>query len=155
VRILAYEKAFLALSGLLLAACLGALVYAASVRGVHLPEHDDPIDPEQVATTPPFDRPGVWPVAHGAVAAVVVGRTWFFEPAELRVPRGAQVTFIATSADVIHGLHVAGTRINVMLIPGQVARVTHTFDRPGEYLLVCHEYCGVGHHTMGGKVIVE
>jgi cytochrome c oxidase subunit 2 len=56
---------------------------------------------------------------------------------------------------VIHGLLVGGTRINVMLIPGQITRYSYTFDRPGEYLLMCHEYCGLGHHTMGGKVVVE
>lgn len=42
-----------------------------------------------------------------------------------------------------------------MVIPGQVSRVTVTFEEPGEYPYVCNEYCGVGHHTMSGKVIVE
>jgi cytochrome c oxidase subunit 2 len=42
-----------------------------------------------------------------------------------------------------------------MVIPGQVSRVTATFDKPGEYLIVCHEYCGAGHHVMFGKVIVN
>jgi len=43
----------------------------------------------------------------------------------------------------------------VMLLPGQIARVTTRFDRPGEYPMFCHEYCGIAHHTMWGKVIVE
>jgi cytochrome c oxidase subunit 2 len=30
-----------------------------------------------------------------------------------------------------------------------------TFDKPGEYLFICHEYCGLAHQTMAGKVIVE
>ena len=42
-----------------------------------------------------------------------------------------------------------------MLIPGQVTRTVYTFREPGEYLLLCHEYCGLGHHVMSGKVIVE
>jgi cytochrome c oxidase subunit 2 len=71
------------------------------------------------------------------------------------VPAGAEVTFIATTPDVIHGLHVAGTRINLMLIPGQVARFTYRFREPGEYLLVCHESCGLAHHAMDGRVVVE
>ena len=45
--------------------------------------------------------------------------------------------------------------MNMMLIPGQVARNTYTFDEPGRYLLVCHEFCGSGHHLMSGEVIVE
>ena len=32
---------------------------------------------------------------------------------------------------------------------------TTTFETPGEYLVVCNEYCGLGHHLMQGKVIVE
>jgi len=36
-----------------------------------------------------------------------------------------------------------------------VSELTITFHRPGEYLMVCHEYCGVLHHEMQGVVIVE
>jgi cytochrome c oxidase subunit 2 len=43
----------------------------------------------------------------------------------------------------------------VMLLPGQLSRVTARFDKPGEYPMICHEYCGIAHHTMGGKIIVE
>ncbi|HUF70564.1 MAG TPA: hypothetical protein VMM79_18085 [Longimicrobiales bacterium] len=43
----------------------------------------------------------------------------------------------------------------MMLIPGQVSRNTYTFDEPGEHLIICHEYCGIAHHAMFGRVIVE
>jgi cytochrome c oxidase subunit 2 len=36
-----------------------------------------------------------------------------------------------------------------------VTRATTTFNRPGTYQMVCHEYCGPGHHNMIGQVIVE
>jgi cytochrome c oxidase subunit 2 len=32
--------------------------------------------------------------------------------------------------------------------------VTVKFDRPGEYLFICHEYCGVAHHIMYGTITV-
>lgn len=151
----AYERGFLALSGALLVAALGALLYAAFARDIHLIGHAERIDPAQVAVTPPFDQPGVRATGSNQYEAVIVGRTWYFTPNEIRVPAGAEVTFVATSGDVIHGLHVQGTRVNLMLIPGQVARFTYRFRERGEHLLICHEYCGVGHHLMGGKVIVE
>ena len=44
--------------------------------------------------------------------------------------------------------------VNAMVIPGQITRITGTFDEPGEYNIVCHEYCGIGHHGMWGKVVV-
>lgn len=151
-----YERAFLVISGTLLVACLGALLYASTARDMRLPDHAGmTLDPAQVNVTPPFDQPGVRAVAPNRYEVVIVARTWTFTPNEIRVPAGAEVTFIATSADVIHGFEVAKTRLNAMLIPGQVTRLTYTFRQRGEYLLICHEYCGVGHHTMGGKVVVE
>jgi len=42
-----------------------------------------------------------------------------------------------------------------MLVPGYVSQFTTVFKQPGEYLIVCHEYCGLGHHLMAGKLIVE
>jgi cytochrome c oxidase subunit 2 len=64
------------------------------------------------------------------------------------------VTFRLTSADVIHGFQIVGTNANAMAIPGYVSQFTVTFDEPGEYLVVCNEYCGLLHHNMTGKVIV-
>src|SRR5574341_578843 len=155
MRIHSYERAFLVVSGALLVTCVGALVYAATARDMHLPGHVGTVDPAQLAATPPFDQPGVREVGPNRYEVVIIARTWSFFPNEIRVPAGAEVTFIATSGDVIHGFEVARTRLNAMLIPGQITRLTYTFREPGEYLLVCHEYCGVGHHTMGAKVVVQ
>ncbi|HSK18191.1 MAG TPA: cytochrome c oxidase subunit II [Longimicrobiales bacterium] len=155
MKIHTYEKAFLAVGLILLAACAAALVYATVVHGLHLPGVTGRVDPSNLAATQPFDRPGVYQRGPDAFEAVVIGRAWSFQPAELRVPAGAEITFTATSADVIHGFNVEGTRLNMMLIPGQISRNTYTFDEPGEHLLICHEYCGLGHHVMFGRVIVE
>ena len=35
-----------------------------------------------------------------------------------------------------------------MVIPGYVSEFTTVFERPGEYLIVCNEYCGLSHHVM-------
>lgn len=150
-----YEKAFLAVGVVLLVVCAGALVYASVGMGMHLPGHVGKVDPQALASTPPFDNPGVRQVGDQAYEAVIVAQMWSFSPAEITVPAGAQVTFIGTTADVIHGFHIDKTRVNLMLIPGQIARATYTFATPGEHLLVCHEYCGLAHHTMYGKVTVK
>ena len=65
-----------------------------------------------------------------------------------------------TSRDVIHGFLVPDTVINAMILPGQVTKVSYTFEDPGEYKFICHEYCGlandqIGHHSIFGKVVVE
>ena len=55
------------------------------------------------------------------------------------------VTFRATSADAIHGFLIDGTNANTMLVPGFVSTVhDDASDRPGEHLMPCHEYCGIG-----------
>jgi cytochrome c oxidase subunit 2 len=153
MKIHTYEKAFLVVGMTVLIACGGALVYA-STMGIHLPGKAGLLDPAQVADTPPFDKPGVFATGPASYNAVVIASAWRFTPNELRVPVGAAVTFIATSTDVIHGLNIERTRLNMMLIPGQISKNSYTFREPGEHLLICHEYCGLGHHNMAGKVVV-
>jgi cytochrome c oxidase subunit 2 len=155
MKVHTYEKAFLAVGIGVLVLCASALAYATFGMGMHLPGRVAEVDPVTVRRTPPFDHPGVRQTGPNAYEAVIVAQIWLFTPSEIRVPRNAAVTFLVTSADVIHGFHIDQTRVNMMAIPGQVSKTTHTFTQPGEYLLVCHEYCGVGHHTMSGKVIVE
>lgn len=154
MKVHTYEKAFLAVGLAVLIACGVALVYA-STMGIHLPGKAGLLDPAQVARTAPFDKPGVHQTGPNRYDVVVISRAWSFNPAEVHVPAGAEITFITTSTDVIHGFMVGGTRLNMMVIPGQISKNTYTFSRPGEYLLVCHEYCGLGHHLMSGKIIVE
>ena len=149
------EKMFMLLTATMLAAFLGALGYASWGMGMHLPGRAGEVATAAVRSTPPFDEPGVYEIAPGEYDVVVLGHAWAFEPREIRVPVGARVRFRATSADVIHGFHIEATRVNAMLIPGQVTEVVYTFDAPGEHLVICHEYCGVGHQLMSGKVIVE
>jgi cytochrome c oxidase subunit 2 len=45
--------------------------------------------------------------------------------------------------------------VNLTVAPGYVSEATATFREPGEYLVVCNEYCGLGHHNMQGTIVVE
>jgi cytochrome c oxidase subunit 2 len=150
-----YEKIFLVLSTGVLLVFLGALVYATLGMGIHLPGHAGEVDPRTVRTTPPFDKPGVRQVGPGRYEVVMLGQTWAYLPTEIRIPAGSEVTFRATSADVVHGLEIEGTRVNAMLIPGHITQLTYRFREPGEHIMLCHEYCGAGHQAMYGKVVVE
>jgi cytochrome c oxidase subunit II len=135
----------------------GLIAIAVSVvhYGIHVPSPSDRIAPTEVRATSPFDNPGVTEVSDGEYEVVMIAETWRFVPDEVRVPAGSEVTFKITSPDVIHGFLIEKTAVNVMIIPGQVSEVTHTFEQPGEHLFVCHEYCGTGHHLMSGRVVVE
>ncbi|HUA56003.1 MAG TPA: hypothetical protein VMB81_27705 [Candidatus Sulfotelmatobacter sp.] len=90
----------------------------------------------------------------GSVTVRAVGQQYSFTPSCLLVPTGAQVTFRMTSADVVHGFLVADTNINLMLVPGYISSLRARFDTPGERLMPCHEFCGVGHEGMWARVKV-
>lgn len=150
-----YEKIFMVLSAVVLVAALLAIGAGTLAAGVHLPSPAGRYDPKTLRQTPPFDQPGVREIAPGRYEVVMVARAWGFEPNEIRVPAGSTVRFRVASADVIHGLLIEDTNVNVMVIPGQIVDVETTFDTPGTYVFVCHEYCGFGHHQMFGKVVVE
>lgn len=150
-----YELAWILPSIAIPAGMLAALAVTMFGAGIHLPSSEGRVDPTRVAQTAPFDAPGIRRTAPGRYEVAMTSQIWSFAPNEVRVPAGSSVTFVATSKDVVHGLLIPKANVNVMLLPGQIARVTARFDRPGEYPFFCHEYCGVAHHTMWGKVIVE
>lgn len=158
------EKTFFMFSVALIVVFAIAVGISGLVYGIALPEPPEgfEVDPQTVAT------PGVSPwgeqPADARLHELVPGKeyevyllaqTWTFLPNRITIPAGAKLTFYVTSKDVIHGFRVDETNINMMVIPGEVSKLTATFDEPGTYNFVCHEYCGAGHHTMYGQVIVE
>lgn len=150
-----YEKIFMNISGLFLLAAVVALVISVTGNHASLPEPAGRLDPDDVRTTAPFDEPGVVQTGDDEYRVVYVAQAWRWEPAEVTVPAGAEITFTVTSTDVIHGFFIPETQANAMVIPGQVTEFTITFDEPGVHSLICHEYCGIGHQDMGGRITVE
>ena len=92
--------------------------------------------------------------ADGKVTVRIVAQQYSFMPPCIVVPAEMPVTFRATSSDTIHGFVVGTTNANTMLVPGFIATFTTTFRRPGEQLMPCHEYCGIGHEAMWARVQV-
>jgi cytochrome c oxidase subunit 2 len=70
------------------------------------------------------------------------------------MPQGRRVTLRFASPDVIHGLLVTGTNVNTMVVPGYVSQVHTEFQKTGDLLMPCHEYCGLGHSEMWATVQV-
>jgi cytochrome c oxidase subunit 2 len=148
------EATFMRISLLMLFVFATAITIAVFGLGVQLPGVVEQIAPAEVDSAPGFSEPGVRQVYPGKYEAHIVVQTWQFTPAEITVPVGSEVTFYLASKDVIHGFKILDTNVNVMVIPGQISEVTHTFDEPGEFAFYCHEYCGALHHTMSGSVNV-
>lgn len=150
-----YERFFVGLAIALLVVFFAAMVVSAFGSSVVLTNPANTVDPTVLDSTPPFNEPGLRELAPGRYEAIIIASTFQYTPSEIRVPAGAEVTFKITSRDVIHGIQMTEIPFNFMLVPGQVTQATVRFTEAGEHLLICHEYCGTGHQTMYGKVIVE
>lgn len=120
------------------------------------PSRVETIDPTTLHVSGEFieSNLGTAREADGSATVRIVAQQYSFTPQCILVPAGTPVTFRATSADVVHGFLIADTNINSMLEPGYVATFKTTFDRPGEHLMPCHEYCGTGHEGMWAHVRV-
>lgn len=119
------------------------------------PSHMETIDPQKVDETAPFDKPGVYQIGENEYEVVMTLEVFAFNPGNIEVPAGSKVHFTLTSKDVVHGFQVAGTNLNAMVMPGHIQKITQTFDEPGEYLVLCNEYCGAGHQLMATTITVN
>lgn len=128
--------------------------YQAFALGMAPPSGMETIDPQKVDETAPFDNPGVFEVGKNEYEVVMTLQAFGFTPNEIEVPAGSEVHFTMTSKDVIHGIQVIGTNMNAMVTPGNVQRITQVFEEPGEYLVICNEYCGAGHQMMATTITV-
>ena len=154
-----YERLFIYAAVALLVVFMGALAVSSFAFGIRVPTAYEKVDPRTVATPPsPWGLPAeerLRELSPGNYEVYLLGQMWQFSPNTITVPAGSRVTFYVTSKDVQHGFKIIDTNINIMALPGEVGVLTATFDEPGTYNFVCHEYCGALHHTMYGQVVVE
>lgn len=129
--------------------------YQTFALGLGPPSNKETIDPQKVDEHPVFSEPGVYKVGENEYEVVMTLAAFSFDPGDIEIPAGAEVTFIMTSKDVIHGMQIAGTNVNAMVTPGHIQTITETFDEPGEYLILCNEYCGAGHQMMATTITVN
>lgn len=101
------------------------------------------------------------PYTASAAAPQVInatGHQWYWELDRDEVAAGEPVEFRVTSADVNHGFGIydaAGTLVaQTQAMPGYVNRLTHVFEAPGAYRVLCLEYCGLVHHNMIAEIVV-
>lgn len=149
-----WEKNWMRFSILLLVAFAALVTIAGFSAGFQLPGVESEVDPRTVMDDGPFAEPGVREIADGRYEAYVIAQTWSFQPREIVLPVGAQVDIYVTSPDLQHGFKITDTNVNMQIVPGQVSKLTFTFDEVGEFPYICTEYCGQAHAAMFGTVKV-
>ncbi|HWE25331.1 MAG TPA: hypothetical protein VG496_15445 [Myxococcales bacterium] len=140
------EKRVLVASLLFAGAMLALIAYAALRLGISVPTC--------LTDVRPFTTGELLVVGPGRYEAHVVSKMWSFSPTRLKVPKGSVVDFYVTTKDVVHGFYIDGTDVNLTAVPNATNYAQARFDKPGKYQVICHEFCGLGHHEMVGVVEV-
>ena len=83
----------------------------------------------------------------------MLGRLWEWWPIlELKKDQSYRVHL--SSVDWQHGFSLQPTNINISVHPGYEHVINLTPTESGEFGVICNEYCGIGHHTMTGRIRV-
>jgi cytochrome c oxidase subunit II len=85
----------------------------------------------------------------------VVAKRFTFEPARVEVTEGERIRLVVTSGDGVHGVEIKKFKVNKK-VPrgGEAVTIDFVASAPGQYPILCSEYCGNGHEEMKGMLVV-
>ena len=112
------------------------------------------IDPKKVDQSAAICKRGATQHDEDTYQVAAVAKAFGYVGPNVRVPVGKEIIFKLTSKDVVHSFTIDNTKVNMMVVPGQITTKSYTFDKPGKYLILCNEYCGTGHHFMFTEIEV-
>lgn len=96
--------------------------------------------------------PVVRPPAGGDV--YMLARLWEWWPI-LELKKGESYRLHLSSLDWQHGFSLLPENINIQVHPNYEMVLTITPNSSGTFGVVCNEFCGIGHHTMVGRIYVK
>ena len=146
--------------GLIVLGCVSLImvlvIFAGVAMHINPPSNIEYSDPQKLHLSGEFTESnlGTRVEANGLVTARIVATQFAFSPRCIVLPADRPVTIRFASPDVIHGILVAGTNVNTMVVPGYVSQVHTIFRKTGDLLAPCHEFCGIGHSQMIATVRV-
>src|SRR5437773_4979277 len=85
----------------------------------------------------------------------VTAKKYEFNPNMITVRKGEHVKLVITATDRDHGFKLDAFKINQHLKKGEPATVEFDAKNAGEFPFQCSVICGMGHHRMKGKLVVE
>lgn len=149
-----YEKIWLMFGISTLFIFIIAMAIMAFTKDHHVAGGHQSIDPAKVEETPPFNEPGVKKIDENTYEVNLIAMAFGYNPSKIKVPVGKKIHFNVTSTDVVHSFSIIDTNVNMEIVPGHVSTRSHTFKKTGNYLVICNEYCGAGHHAMKMEIEV-
>jgi cytochrome c oxidase subunit 2 len=96
-----------------------------------------------------------FPVVHPPPGSDVylIARLWQWWPI-IEFEKDQSYRLHISSMDWLHGFSLQPVNINLQIHPGYEMVLTVAPNQAGEFGIVCNEFCGIGHHTMIGKIYV-
>jgi cytochrome c oxidase subunit II len=73
----------------------------------------------------------------------------------LRMQKGVEYTLHLSALDMNHGFSLYPINVNFQVVPGYDYGLRVTPNAAGDFRIICNEFCGIGHHIMVGRVIVD
>lgn len=86
--------------------------------------------------------------------AYLLARMWQFYPI-LKLKKDQTYRIHMSSPDLQHGFSLQPLNMNFQIVPGYDHVLTLTPTTTGTFEIICNEFCGIGHHMMTGRIIVE
>lgn len=150
------ERKWITISLLATGLFVGIITMDAFFHGVNPPSKVETVDSASLHLNKEFAEGnlGVQVDEKGAIVIRMVAGRYAFFPKHISVPAETPLTLRWVSMDVLHGVHIPMTNMSTMIVPGYVAEITTTFPKPGEYPVLCNEYCGLGHNHMWSNISV-
>lgn len=150
------ERKWITISLIVIGIFVGIITVDAFFHGVNPPSKVETVDSASLHLNKEFaeDNLGVTVDSQGNITVRMVAGRYAFSPQQIKVPAETKLTFRWVSMDVLHGVNIPMTNMSTMIVPSYVAEITTTFPKPGEYPVLCNEYCGMGHNHMWSNISV-
>ncbi len=85
----------------------------------------------------------------------LTAKRFSFTPEEITVKKGDTVRLTITSEDTSHGFSLPDFDINEQIPSGKTVSIEFIADKSGEFTFRCSVFCGSGHGSMSGTLIVQ
>lgn len=85
----------------------------------------------------------------------IVSSDWEFSPSRIVVQKGDLVKLNIDNIEGSHGIAIKEFGVSEFFGPGDKVEIEFVADKVGEFYFYCNMYCGSGHGSMSGVLVVN
>jgi cytochrome c oxidase subunit 2 len=85
----------------------------------------------------------------------ITAHEFSYAPDTITLQEGVAVTLDLTSEDVHHGFNLPDFDVRADVLPGIHTKLRLVPNKKGSFVFLCDYYCGFGHETMNGMLVVQ